>query len=142
MANFLERTAELSRMVGDGHLVGTLMVKGGGRTVPLEVGYWLNHMGQNGYVEINDYHDGGPHAAENSLEVTYEGTLVDIAATALKTGPQEAMVRHVEAVNRQFSVRAPRRTGSYRDSTARFVTDNGAPIHERYGSHYGEEPIG
>ena len=140
MADFLARTAALKEMVGDGHLVGTFMVAGGGRTVPLEVGYWRNHMGRNGYVEIQNYHDGGPHAAQNSLEVTYDNTLKDIARTTLETGPQEAMIRGVEAVNDQFQVRAPRRTGMYRDSTGRVVTDNGVPIHERYGPHYGQDP--
>jgi hypothetical protein len=140
MADFLRRTAELGRMVGDGHLVGTFSVAGGGRTIPLEVGYWRNHMGRNGYVEIRNYHDGGPHAAQNSFEVTYDNTLKDIARTTLLQGPQEAMQRHVENVNDQFQVRAPRRTGSYRDSTGRVVMDDGMPIYQSFGGHFGQEP--
>lgn len=139
--DFLRKTRQLAQMVGDGHLVGTFGVNGGARTIPLEVGFWKNHMGRNGYVPIRNYNDGGPHAAQNSLEATYDGSLRDIAETTLKTGPQEAMRRHVENVNNQFQVRAPKRTGSYRDSTGRVVSDNGQPIHIEFGAHYGVEPV-
>jgi hypothetical protein len=97
-------------------------------------------MGRNGHVDIRNYHDGGPHAAQNSFEVTYDGTLKDIARTTLIEGPQDAMIRHVENVNDEFQVRAPKRTGSYRDSTGRVVTDDGSPIHMSFGGHYGQEP--
>jgi hypothetical protein len=138
--DFLARTKELEKMVGDGDLVGTFAVNGGGRTVPLEVGYWKNHMGRNGYVPLRNYTDGGPHAIQGSLEATYKTSLEDIAATTLEEGPQEAMTRHVEGMKGEFQKRAPRVTGSYHESTARIVTDNGAPIHEQFDAHYGEEP--
>lgn len=138
--DFFARTEELAEMVGDEDLVGTFAVDGGGRTVPLEAGYWRNHMGRNGRVDIRNYNDGQPHAAQNSLEASYRESLGDIAATILKTGPREGMERHVERVNNEFGTRAPRRTGSYRESTGRFVTDNGSPVFERFGEYYGEEP--
>ena len=138
--DFQQGAEELSDLIGDGDLVGHFSVAGGGRTVPLEVGYWRNHAGQNGRVEIRNYNDGQPHAAQNSLEATYKGSLEDIAKTTLKTGPRQGMERHVEAVDGEFQKRAPKRTGSYRDSTGRVVTDDGQPIHERFGEHYGEEP--
>lgn len=140
MADFFSRSKELANMVGSGSLAGIFAVDGGGRTVPLEVGYWRNHMGRNGRVDIRNYHDGGPHAAQNSLEATYETSLKDIAKTTLQTGPQEAMKRHVERVNGEFQTRAPKRTGQYRNSTARFVTDDGQPIYERIGGSYGQDP--
>ena len=142
MADFLRQTEKLVKMVGDGNLTGIFAVDGGGRTIPLEVGYWKNHMGKNGYVPIRNYNDGGPHAAQNSLEATYQASLEDIAKTTLLSGPQEAMKRHVESVNDEFQRRAPKRSGQYRDSTARFVIDNGAPVHEQYGGSYGQEPRG
>jgi len=138
--SFEQGAAELAALVGDGHLSGVFAVDGGGRTVPLEVGYWRNHMGRNGYVEIRNYHDGGPHAAQNSLEATYEASLEDIAKTMLVEGPQEGMKRHVERVDAEFKVRAPKRTGQYSESTARFVIDDGAPVHEEYGASYGQDP--
>ena len=138
--DFQVGTKELSELVGEGDLVGHFSVAGGGRTIPLEVGYWKNHMGRNGRVDIRSYNDGQPHAAQNSIEATYRGSLEDIAKTTLETGPQGGMGRHVEAVNDEFRRRAPKRTGSYRDSTGRVVTDDGQPIHERFGEHYGEEP--
>lgn len=140
MADFFSQTEKLSKMIGEGHLSGVFAVDGGGRTVPLEVGYWRNHMGRNGHVEIKNYHDGGPHAAQNSLEQTYKGSLADIAKTTLKEGPAAGMERHVERVNEQFKVKAPKRTGQYSESTARFVIDNGQPTFERYGASYGEDP--
>lgn len=140
MADFFAGTEALAKMVGNGRLTGEFRVAGGGRTIPLEVGFWRNHMGRNGFVEIHNYHDGGPHAAQNSLEETYQTSLEDIAKTVLTEGPQGGMVRHVEKVNAEFQVRAPRRAGSYRDSTGRFVIDNGQPVYERLGSHYGQEP--
>ncbi len=140
--DFFKKTEQLAKMVGSGSLVGTFAVNGGGRTVPLEVGYWKNHMGRNGYVEIRNYTDGGPHAVGGSLEATYVRSLEDIAKTTLETGPQEAMTRHVEGMKGEFQKRAPRVTGSYHESTARIVTDNGQPIHEEFDAHYGEEPRG
>src|SRR5215218_11167391 len=127
-------------MVGDGHLTGTFAVDGGARTVPLEVGYWKT--GPNAGVHMQNFTTAGtgPHAAQNSLENTYHESLEDIAVTTLTEGPQEGMKRHVERVDREFKERAPRVTGEYADSTARIVTDDGVPIHERYGTHYGEEP--
>lgn len=140
--DFLSRTKELEKLVGDGSLVGTFAVNGGGRTIPLEVGYWRNHMGRNGFVPIRNYTDGGPHAVQNSLEATYAGSLEDIAKGTLVQGPQEGMKRHVGRMRGEFQKRAPMRTGSYRDSYAEVVTDNGMPIHEIFGAHYGEEPGG
>jgi accessory colonization factor AcfC len=138
--SFEQGCAELEALVGDGELVGTFLVDGGGRTVPLETGFWRNHAGRNGRVGIRAYNDGGPHAAQNSLEASYEDSLRDVAETVLKTGPQGGMERHVERVDAGFKGRAPRRTGSYRDSTGRVVTDDGVPVYERFGEHYGEEP--
>jgi accessory colonization factor AcfC len=138
--DFFKKTRALEKMVGNGSLVGTFVVNGGGRTVPLEVGYWRNYMGRNGYLEIRNYTDGGPHAVQKSLTATYATSLEDIARTTLETGPQEAMIRHVEGMKGEFQKRAPRVTGSYHESTARVVTDNGQPIHEEFDAHYGEEP--
>jgi len=140
MADFFTETEKLAKMVGNGNLEGIFAVDGGERTVPLEVGYWRNHMGRNGRVEIRNYHDGGPHAAQNSLEETYEISLADIAKTTLKEGPAAGMERHVERVNERFKVNAPKRTGQYSESTARFVVDDGTPLHVEYGASYGEEP--
>jgi len=140
VADFFAQTEKLAKMVGDGILEGVFVVDGGGRTVPLEVGYWRNHMGRNGRVEIRNYHDGGPHAAQKSLEETYQPSLADIAKTTLKTGPQEAMERHVERVNERFKVNAPKRTGQYSESTRRVVLDDGMPVYDERGASYGEEP--
>lgn len=140
--DFQQGAKELSELVGDGDLVGHFLVDGGARTVPLEVGAWRNFMGRYGPKNIRNYNDGQPHAAQNSLEATYRGSLEDIAKTLLKTGPREGMERHVETVHDEFQTRAPRRTGSYRDSTGRVVVDDGTPVHERFGEHYGEEPDG
>jgi hypothetical protein len=140
VADFFRQTEKLAKMVGDGNLTGTFVVNGGGRTVPLETGFWRNHMGRNGHVNIRSYNEGGPHAAQNSLEATYQSSLEDIAKTTLETGPQGAMKRHVERVNDEFQTRAPKRSGQYRDSTARFVVDDGQPIHEAFGGSYGQEP--
>jgi hypothetical protein len=139
-ASFEQGASELAAMVGNGNLSGVFAVDGGGRTVPLEVGHWRNHMGRNDRVEIRNYHDGGPRAVQNSLENTYTTSLEDIAKTTLVSGPQEGMERHVERMDKEFKVRAPKRTGQYADSTARFVIDNGQPVYERYGTHYGDEP--
>lgn len=140
MSDFFKETEKLSAMVGKGSLQGIFAVDGGARTVPLEVGFWQNHMGRNGRVEIRNWTDGGPHAAQNSLEATYHVSLEDIAKTALQSGPQEGMKRAVERMNDEFQRRAPKRTGQYRQSTARFVIDGGQPIHEEYGASYGQDP--
>ena len=140
--DFIAKTQALEQMVGDGKLTGTFAVNGGARTIPLEVGYWVNHMGRNGRVDIRNWTEGGPHAAQNSLEATWERSLQDIAASTLHEGPQEAMKRHVESVAEEFKKRAPKRTGAYRDSTARIVTDNGVPTHEAFDAHFGEDPNG
>jgi hypothetical protein len=138
--DFLARTKELEKMVGDGDLVGTFAVNGGERTVPLEVGYWKDFMGTGKGKKIENYTKGGPYAIQRSLTATFKGSLDDIAKTTLEEGPQEAMTRHVEGMKGEFQKRAPRVTGSYHESTARIVTDNGAPIHEQFDAHYGEEP--
>ena len=131
---------QLSELVGDGDLVGHFTVSAGGRTVPLEAGYWRNHAGGNGRVEIRNWTDGGPHAVQNSLEATHRGSLQDAANAVLETGPQEAMERHTDRMQEEFERRAPRVTGSLHDSTGRVVTDDGQPVHERFGESYGEEP--
>lgn len=140
MADFLARTSELAKMVGDGDLSGIFAVDGGERTVPLEVGGWQNFMGQYGPKRIENYHDGGPHAAQNSLEATYRISLEDIAKTTLTEGPQAGIRRHVGRMREEFTQRAPKRTGQYSQSTAGFVIDNRQPIHEEYGAHYGDDP--
>ncbi len=140
--SFEQGAAELAQMVGDGSVVGTFAVDGGPRTIPLESGFW--RTGPLAGVRMQDFTTPGtgPHAVQTSLESAYETSLQDIAKTTLVTGPQEGMKRHVENMDAEFKRRAPRVTGEYADSTARFVTDNGQPIHERYGAHYGEEPNG
>jgi hypothetical protein len=140
VADFFKETEKLAKKVGDGTLSGIFAVDGGGRTVPLEVGYWRNHMGRNGHVDIRNYTDGEAHAIQHSLEATYLSSLEDIAKTALASGPQEGMTRHVNRVDEQFKIRAPKRTGQYRNSAARFVIDNGVPVHESFDSHYGDDP--
>lgn len=142
MADFFARTKELEKLVGDGSLVGTFVVNGGGRTIPLEVGYWKEFMGNQGFKKIRNYNDGGPHAVQKSLDETWAGSLEDIAKGTLVQGPQEGMRRHVGRMREEFQKKAPIRTGSYRDSYAEVVTDNGMPIHEIFGAHYGEEPSG
>lgn len=139
--SFSRRIRELEHLVGDGHLTGTFLVNGGGRTIPLEVGYWRNHMGRNGRVVINNWSGGeNPHAIQNSFEESYEISLEDIAKTTLEHGPQEAMVRHVDRVDDLFKQKAPEVTGSYKNSSAHVVTDGGIPIHEYYGQYYLQEP--
>ena len=141
MADFFSQTERLARLVGDGHLEGVFAVDGGARTVPLEIGAWKNFMGEYGPKKIEHYNPpGGPHAVQNALEETHETSLVDIAQTVLETGPQEAMVRHVERVDEKFKETAPIRDGTYRDSAARFVIDDGTPVHESYDEHYGDDP--
>jgi hypothetical protein len=134
--DFLSKTNELAAMVGDGDLVGTFMVNGGERTVPLEVGYWKT--GPLAGVRMEDFTTPGtgPHAVQNSLEATWANSLADIARTTLTEGPQEGMKRHVERMDAQFK----RVTGDYANSTARVVTDNGVPVHEKFGAHFGKEP--
>lgn len=140
--DFFTRTKELEKLVGGGLLVGTFAVNGGARTIPLEVGFWRS--GPNARVRMEDFTTPGtgPHAVQKSLETTYRSSLEDIARTTLESGPQEGMKRHVERMDSEFKKRAPRVTGEYADSTARIVTDNGVPIHEQFGAHYGEEPSG
>lgn len=141
MAKSFEQGAEeLAALVGDGTLSGILGIDGGERTVPLEVGYWQNFMGTEGHKKIENYHEGGPHAAQKALEETYAASLEDIAKTTLAEGPQAGMERHVGRARDAFRRLAPKRTGQYSESTAGFVIDGGAPVHEEYGAHYGEEP--
>lgn len=140
--DFLRKTKELEKLVGDGNLVGTFAVNGGARTIPLEVGYWKTGPLAGVHMEHFTTPGTGPHAVQNSLEATYRLSLEDIARTTLVQGPQEGMKRHVERMDAEFKKRAPRVTGEYADSTARIVTDNGMPIHEQFGAHYGEEPSG
>lgn len=144
VADFFAETEKLAKKIGSGHLEGIFAVDGGERSVPLEVGYWKNHMGRNGHVDIRDWttEGTGPHAAQNSLEQNYQISLADIAKSTLAEGPQRSMERHVERVNDTFSRIAPKDTGQYRQSTARFVVDDGAPTYERYGPFYGKEPSG
>ena len=124
--SFSARTEQLAEMVGKGNLVGLFAVDGGARTVPLEVGGWKT--GPNAGVQIENWTTPGtgPHAAQHSFEATYERSLEDIAKTTLEAGPQGAMERHVERVQGEFEEKAPMRDGSYRQSTARVVTDNGS----------------
>lgn len=143
-ADFLTRTEALAKMVGDGGLVAFFGVDGGERTVPLEVGGWKT--GPNAGVKIENWTTPGtgPHAAQHAFEANYEATLQDVAKTVLITGPQEAFERHLERVQGAFVERAPMgpsdQRGSYRNSTARIVKDNGVPVYERRGEHYGKEP--
>jgi hypothetical protein len=142
VADFFARTEQLKKRVGSGSLAGIFAVDGGERTVPLETGFWLNYMGRYGRKEIRNWttEGTGPHAAQNSLEATYRSSLEDIAKTTLQAGPQGAMKRHVERVDEKFQTIAPLDEGTYRQSTGRFVTDNGQLIHEKYGASYGQEP--
>jgi hypothetical protein len=137
---FDQGTKELEALVGKGDLTATFTVAAGGRTVPLEAGYWRNHMGRNGRVEIRNWSQGGPHATQNALEESYRDSLGDVAATVLETGPQEGMERHLDRMQEEFERRAPRVTGSLHDSTGRVVTDDGQPIHAEFGEDYGQEP--
>jgi hypothetical protein len=138
--DFLARTEALKKLVGDGDLSAIFGVDGGERTVPLEVGGWKT--GPNAGVRMENFTTPGtgPHAAQQAFEANYEATLEDAAKTLLVTGPQEAFKRHLERVDAQFKKRAPMVTGQYRDSTVRIVTDDGFPVYERRGAHYGEEP--
>jgi hypothetical protein len=77
---------------------------------------------------------------QHSFEAVWEQSLKDIGDTTLETGPQRAIKSHVERVNNVFQQIAPKDTGQYRESTARFVTDNGQLVYERYGESYGEDP--
>lgn len=137
--DFFARTEELAQMVGKGSLAGIFAVDGGARTESLEVGTW--RTGPNAGVRIRNWSGGdNPHAILKSFTETYELSLADIAKTTLESGPQEAMQRHVENVNKKFKDKAPEVTGSYKDSTARIVEDNGIRIHEEYGGHWGQDP--
>lgn len=143
MAKSFEQGAnELAKLVGDGNLSGIFGVDGGKRTVPLEVGGWKT--GPNAGVQITDWttEGTGPHAAQNSLEQTYEISLADIAKTTLTEGPAAGMKRHVERVNDRFQEIAPKDTGQYRESTRRIVLDDGVPVHDEQGAFFGEEPNG
>lgn len=143
MADFFSRTRELEDLVGEGTLHGELNVDGGGRTIPLEVGYWVNHMGRNGYVAIENYSGGiNPHAIAGSLQATYQTAFRRIAEETLEQGPDQGMVEGVRAMRREFQNRAPVVTGSYRDSWREYVVDYGsaATLHLEDGAHYGQEP--
>lgn len=142
MADFFARTEELAALVGEGDLEGIFGVDGGERTVPLEVGGWLDFMGRYGPKEMEHFTTPGtgPHAAQNALEETHGVSLEDIAASTLTEGPEPAMERHVERVDEEFKRRAPRVTGEYADSTRRVVIDDGRPVYEREGEFYGREP--
>ena len=142
MADFFKRTEELKRMVGDGHLIGTFAVDGGPRTVPLESGFWRTGPLAGVHIQNWTTPGTGAHAVQNSMEASYHISLEDIAKTTLESGPQEAMIRHTERMKGEFTQRAPRVTGEYADSSARFVTDDGQPIHERFDVHYGQDPNG
>ena len=139
MADFFAETEKLAKQIGDGTLSGIFAVDGGARSVPLEVGYWRS--GPNAGVRMKNFTTPGtgPNAVQNSLEATYERSLEDIAKTTLPRS-QEGMKRHTERMQEAFEMRAPRVTGEYSQSTARFVVDDGVPIHEEFGSHYGEDP--
>lgn len=138
--SFEQGASELAALVGNGSLSGIFAVDGGARTIPLEVGGWKT--GPNAGVKMRNFTtpDTGPHATQNSLEATHNLSLEDIAKTTLASGPQEGMERHVERMQGEFERRAPKLTGEYRQSTARFVIDDGQPVYERYGSHYGDDP--
>ena len=140
MADFFTETEKLARKIGDGTLSGILAVDGGERSEPLEHGYWQNFMGRYGYKKIENYNQGGPHATQRALQETYEGNLQDISKTLLVEGPEAGMKRSVGRMRDRFRENAPKRTGQYSESSAGFVIDNGQPVHEEYGEHYGEEP--
>lgn len=140
MADFFARTDALAQMVGDGNLQGIFTVDGGARTVPLEVGGWKTGPNAGKTMQNFTTPGTGPHAVQNSLEATHEMSLQDMAKTTLVSGPREGMERHVERMQGEFERRAPRVTGEYSQSTARFVIDDGQPVYERYGSRYGEDP--
>ena len=139
MADFFKRTKELERKIGKGTLAGIFAVDGGPRTEPLEVGFWKSGPNAGVHMENFTTPGTGPHAVQNSLEATWERSLEDIAKTLLNEGPREGMKRHLGSMDREFKDRAPRVTGEYADSTARFVTDDGVPIFIEYGNHYGED---
>jgi hypothetical protein len=138
--DFFAKTEALAKKIGDGTLSGVFAVDGGPRSVPLEVGGWKS--GPNAGVQIRDWttEGTGPHAAQNSLEQTYQASYEDIAKTALTQGTRAGMERAVERINDRFKEIAPKDTGQYRESTARFVIDDTAPVYERYGSSYGDDP--
>lgn len=138
--DFLTKTEELAKLVGEGNLSGILAVDGGERSIPLEVGYWRNFMGTEGFKKIENYHEGGPHATQKALEETYIESLEDISKTLLIEGPDAGMKRHVSRARDRFRQNAPKRTGQYSESSAGFVVDNGVPIHEEYGESYGQDP--
>ena len=137
---FSTNMRRLGQKIGTGTIKGEFHVDGGERTVPLEVGYWRNHMGRNGHVPIRNYNDGGPHAAQRSLEVAYERSMRDIADGLFEEGTVPPMIRHVERVNAAFQTLAPRRTGQYRESTLRIVRDKGRFAYHQRGASYGQEP--
>ena len=138
--SFLARSEVLANMVGDGNLTGVFAVDGGARTVPLEVGY--SQSGPLAGVRMKHFTTPGtgPHAAANALANTHAISLEDIAKTILEEGSQPGMERAVERIDTEFKRTAPRVTGDYADSTARFVIDNGQLVSENYGTHYGEDP--
>lgn len=140
MADFFSRTEELKRIVGKGHLVGIFAVDGGPRSVPLEVGFWRSGPLAGVHIQNWTTPGTGANAVQNSLEASYQASLEDIAKTLLAEGPQEGMIRHTERMKREFMPRAPRVTGEYADSSARFVTDDGQLIYERFDEHYGQAP--
>lgn len=140
MADFFSQTKKLESLIGNGKLAGVFSVDGGARSVPLEVGYWKT--GPNAGVHMRNFTTPGtgPHAVQNSLEVTHEASLEDIAKSTLTEGPRPGMKRHLDRMQGAFEERAPRVTGQYSQSTGRFVIDDGVPISEEYGESYGVGP--
>lgn len=129
MGTFGERTRLLEEMVGDGDLVGSFSVHGGPRTVPLHEGYFVNHMGTNGFVRIRNYNQGGPRFVEGPLKEGFERYYQDIADGILDGSIRERMRDSMSDMNGQLKVRAPIEYGALRKSGSYTVVDDGDVYH-------------
>lgn len=138
--DFFARIDALEQLVGEGAISAILAVDGGERTEPLEHGYWQNFLGTEGFKKIENYNNGGPHAAQRALQETFAENLEDVSATLLTEGTEAGMKRSAGRMQERFRENAPKRTGQYSESTAGFVVDNDVVVHEERGEHYGEDP--
>ena len=116
MGDFAARLTELSEMVGDGVLKGTLTVD-----TPYAFNqhesHWINYMGRHGFKEINRYHGGGGgEFVTRPLMENYPRYFQTLADNVLDGTLHEAMEDNVEDMNDQLKTHAPEKSGRLKGS--------------------------
>jgi hypothetical protein len=129
MGTFGKRTRILGERVGHGPLVGNVSYGPDEIAVPQHEGTWAS--GPNAGVPIRRWTTPGtgPKYLEGPLLEEHPTYLGEIAATTLRTGPQEGMVEAAGDLGDASQRRIPKETGELADSRQVVVTDNGAVIH-------------